>query len=135
MPSPRPQPVGNARLPALLPLTRNAASNTPNSRKRGREIANGDSVNQNAMMVAEAEEEYIDVDMASAEAYDDDAPTQIAAMQSINDSASRTGVFVPFYAHLGGDDFDDEYVSKGFGLSLSPATNSYFRCVLYSNLE
>lgn len=112
MPSPRVQPANNATLPALLPLTRNAASTPANSRKRGRDFANGDANNQNAMMVADAEEDYIDVDMASADAYDDDdASAQMAAsMQNVNDAASRTGVFVPFYAHLGGADFDDEYV-------------------------
>eukprot|EP00737_Agarophyton_chilense_P002383 gb/GEZJ01002712.1/.p4 GENE.gb/GEZJ01002712.1/~~gb/GEZJ01002712.1/.p4 ORF type:complete len:112 (-),score=23.87 gb/GEZJ01002712.1/:2676-3011(-) len=108
MPSPRPNSIGSAKLPALLPLTRNAASSMPNSRKRGREIANGDSVNRNTMMVADAEEEFIDVDMASAEAYEDDVSAQISAMQSVNDSTSHTGSFVPFYAHLGGDDFDDD---------------------------
>lgn len=87
-------------------------------------------------MVADAEEDYIDVDMASADAYEEDtASTQVAAnMQNVNDAASRTGVFVPFYPHLGGSDFDDEYVFILFHTRVHANTN--LTSVIYcSDLE
>lgn len=63
------------------------------------------------MMVADADEDFIDVDMASAGTNDEEssfAHITTSSAHNASDSASRAGMFVPFYIHLGGADFDDE---------------------------
>lgn len=82
------------------------------SRKRVRENANGDAA-EVVMRDAgpEDDEEYFDVDMDVQEAYDE---MEAAAAQERAPSQvvrkSDDALFVPYYAHFGSSDFDDEYV-------------------------
>lgn len=75
------------------------------SRKRVREtVANGDRVQAlHDEIMHDDDDDYIDVDMDVADPLDE-IPSPIP-------SENELAVFVPYYAHLGGTDFDDQYVS------------------------
>lgn len=84
------------------------------SRKRVREnnaVANGDAAE--ALMRdagPEEDDEYFDVDMEAQEAYDEMEAATRDRPQNQETQKSDDALFVPYYAHFGASDFDDEYV-------------------------
>lgn len=65
----------------------------------------------------EEEDDYLDVDMDSHDLDQLDGAPTYAAKNS--DRGKEDAIFVPFYPHLGGQDFDDEYVGGRSLLSVS----------------
>lgn len=82
-----------------------SGSNSGASRKRVREhnLANGAPTSEAIMR--DDDDEYFDVDMDSQDAYDQ---FEFGRLDRPSEAARNDGLFVPFYAHLGNRDFDDE---------------------------
>lgn len=82
-------------------MTGQRSFRTLESRKRVRE-ANGSSVDMDPM--AREEMDTIDVDM---DTYDEEVPaTELASMRALQ---VRTLAHTPYYAHIGGDDFSEDF--------------------------
>lgn len=96
----------------VMPNTSGSSRNLPRnprsaeSRKRVRE-ANGSSLDMDPVMRDAGDTDSIDVDM---DAYEEEVPVNPSG--PLRNLQLRSLAHVPYYPHLGGEDFDDDFVAE-----------------------